>query len=379
MISRARAFTQGTATPLASIFGSGFLVIASVLNAAVGILAFFAMASICAVAYVIGTVIRSNIARVEPLLDSGRASRLTINLERVAYVALIPAYVISVTLYLRILSSYALGLIDLDESFSEQVLTSAIILGILAAALISGLGILERLESWALIATFGIVSLVLVGFASHNADQTIAGDLTLNSRPEIDFWELLPILAGTLIVVQGFEITRYLGASYSAEVRMAASRNAQIIATVVYMSFVLLATPLLHVLSTETIAENGLIDLARHVVVWLPIPLVAAAVFSQFSAATADTIGASGNLRELFRERISEDQTWLLICGSALMLTWIADTLQVLAFASRAFAFYYCVQCLVALSLPGPLLRQIGLAMLALVLLAITIFAVPVG
>ena len=379
MIARIRAFTEGTATPLASIFGSGFLVIASVLNAAVATYAFFAMALICLVAYLVGMVIRSNIARVEPLLHSGRASALTVNLERAADIALVPAYVISVTLYLRILSSYALGLSDRDEPFNEQVLTSTIIVGILAAALIRGPGILERLESWALLATFGIIGLVLAGFAVHNIDRTITNDLTLNGPGEIDTWDLVPVLAGTLIVVQGFEITRYLGSSYPAEVRISASRNAQIIASFVYLSFVLLATPMLYLLSTEAVSENGLIELARHVVIWLPIPLVLAAVFSQFSAAAADTIGASGNMREFFGERISENQTWWLICGAALVLTWAADTLQILAFASRAFALYYCIQCLVALSLPGSPLRRAGLAVLAVGLLAITIFAVPVG
>ena len=50
-----------TATPLASIFGSGFLVIVPILNGAVGPYARLAMACVCGLAYAMGNVIRFNI------------------------------------------------------------------------------------------------------------------------------------------------------------------------------------------------------------------------------------------------------------------------------------------------------------------------------
>src|SRR6516164_3342715 len=49
------------ATPLASIFGSRFLVIVPILNAAVGPYSVVAMAAVCALAYAMGSVIRFNI------------------------------------------------------------------------------------------------------------------------------------------------------------------------------------------------------------------------------------------------------------------------------------------------------------------------------
>lgn len=51
---------NATVTPLASIFGSGFLVIAPILTAAVGPYAVFAMIGICALAYGVGMVMRHN-------------------------------------------------------------------------------------------------------------------------------------------------------------------------------------------------------------------------------------------------------------------------------------------------------------------------------
>ena len=55
-----------TATPLASIFGSGFLVIVPILNGAVGPYAWLAMACVCGLAYAMGSVIRFNIRTAEP-------------------------------------------------------------------------------------------------------------------------------------------------------------------------------------------------------------------------------------------------------------------------------------------------------------------------
>src|SRR5512133_372722 len=62
------------ATPLASIFGSGFLVIVPILNGAVGPYSIVAMAGVCALAYAMGSVIRFNIRHAEPILEAGKAS-----------------------------------------------------------------------------------------------------------------------------------------------------------------------------------------------------------------------------------------------------------------------------------------------------------------
>jgi hypothetical protein len=162
------------------------------------------------------------------------------------------------------------------------------------------------------------------------------------------------------------------------ETRIRACRNSQIISTVVYLSFVAVALPLAQFLP-EKITGNELIDLAAVVALWLPAPLVLAAVFSQFSAATADTIGASGNILEFVRHRLSEKLTYLLICGAAILLTWVANTMEILSLASRAFAFYYFMQCLVALSIAKSAAPKAGFSVIGAALLFITIFAVPVG
>ena len=83
-----------TTTPLASIFGSGFLIIVPILCGAVGKYAVFAMAGVCALAYGVGYVIRFNINNLEPLLEKNEACETMRLLERSSDLALVAAYVI---------------------------------------------------------------------------------------------------------------------------------------------------------------------------------------------------------------------------------------------------------------------------------------------
>ena len=64
---------RATLTPLSSIIGSGFLIIAPLLASVVGILAPIAVTGIVVLAYAVGGVIRFNIKHAEPLLHERRA------------------------------------------------------------------------------------------------------------------------------------------------------------------------------------------------------------------------------------------------------------------------------------------------------------------
>lgn len=104
-----KPIVDATSAPLSSIFGSGFLIIVPVLAGAVGVYSVLAMASVCALAYAVGSVIRFNIKHAEPAL-AGTPGEATLSLERCSDLALVFAYVISVSLYLHILSSFVLVL-----------------------------------------------------------------------------------------------------------------------------------------------------------------------------------------------------------------------------------------------------------------------------
>ena len=127
-----------------------------------------------------------------------------------------------------------------------------------------------------------------------------------------------------------------------------------------------------------TAKDNDLIMLAGKASILLPLPLVIAAVLSQFSAAVADTFGGSGNIIEVTHNHVDVKHATLLICGGAMILC-SAPTLTILTLASKAFAFYYMLQCLVAITLSKSVLQRVFFLILAAILAFITIFAVPAG
>jgi hypothetical protein len=67
-----------------------------------------------------------------------------------------------------------------------------------------------------------------------------------------------------------------------------------------------------------------------------------------------------------------------MICRIAVMVT-LSSTVTILALASRAFAFYYTLQCLVAFNVSQNRAQRIGIALVAAALGFITLFAVPAG
>ena len=365
-----------TSTPLASIFGSGFLVIVPILAGAVGGYSVFAMAGVCALAYAVGTVIRYNIIHVEPVL-ADHPSEATQSLERTSDIALVLAYVISVCLYLHILSSFVLGSFHIDTELNENLMTTGIVIVIMVIGLTKGLDNLEVLEKWALYITLLIIVLLVLGFTNYDlAAWRSASGITLFKATLHTPWEMLTIVAGTLIVVQGFETTRYLGKEFDAGVRVSASKWSQIISTAVYIVFIAVAMPLVHTLNGQY-DDNSLIKLAGIASSLLVAPLVIAAALSQFSAAVADTLAAIGNMEEVTHEHLKAKWGTILVGGGAIALTWSASTLEIIAIASRAFAFYYMLQCLVAITVNKSVGQRIGIAAVACVLGFITVFAVP--
>jgi len=120
-----RKIIPAMSTPLASIFGSGFLVVVPVLASAVGPYALPAMVVVALVAFFVGTVIRHNILCAEPVLANG-SQPMTLFVERVSAFALIAAYVVSICLYVHILSAFALASVEMDTEFNKSMLTTIV-------------------------------------------------------------------------------------------------------------------------------------------------------------------------------------------------------------------------------------------------------------
>ncbi len=233
---RRRKIINATMTPLASIFGSGFLVIIPILNGAVGAYSVGAMVLVCALAYGVGSIIRYNIHHAEPLLENQQALPSTTLMELLADFAIVLAYIISVCLYLRILSSFLLGGLGIDNNLNEQILTTVVVLVIGLIGLTKGLKALEFLEDWALWVTLAIIVLLLISFGIYDLRAITGSGIQWSSWPGKSPWEILTILGGTLIVVQGFETSRYLEEEFDAETRIRSCRLSQIVSTVVYLA-----------------------------------------------------------------------------------------------------------------------------------------------
>ncbi len=365
-------------TPLASIFGSGFLIIVPVLERAIGGLALLGTVAICALAALVGTAIRHNVARVEPLAASGELDRVTARLERLSDVVIVVAYVISVALYLRIMSQYVVGYVAGGGSaVAERGLTAAVIALIVAIGITRGFGGLSLLERLSLGAVLVLVTALGATYLANDIGPALDGTLNIPPVPDTGVGQALLLLGGVVITVQGFETVRYLGEEFDRPTRIWACRASQAVAASIYIGFVAVATPLMG-LGSDAGPDSDLLELTRRVAPLLALPLVLCATLSQFSAATADTVAADGNMRLLW-SRLDPRAPYLITGVAAIVLALTVSTSTIVVVASRAFAAYYAVQCLVALRTSDGAARRAGFGVLGAVMLAIALLAEPAG
>ncbi len=365
-------------TPLASIFGSGFLIITPVLERTLGARSVFGVLLVCALAWFLGTVIRHGVRVVEPLAEKGQLDKGTARLERASDVVIVVAYIISVALYLRIMAEYMVTYVQPGGSpLVERLIACAAVVAILLIGVFRGfhgLGVLDRIALGLVLVLVTVLGGVLL---VHDIGLIQQGTLGLPPVPGVSMGRTLLVLGGIVITVQGFETVRYLGHAYDGPTRIWASRLAQAIATIVYLGFVAVATPVMG-LGTPDGPDETLLAITLRVSPVLTLPLVLAGVFSQLSAAIADTAAADGNLRGLSRW-MSDPRPYLVTGIAAIALSATMPTLVIVTVASRAFAAYYGLQCLVAFRTSTGAGRKLGYGSLAAIMFAVTVFALPAG
>jgi len=340
---------KATVTPLASIMGSGFLVSAPLLAGIVGNLALLCMAALLVLAYAVGAVMRFNIRHFEPIENDAHGPAQTVAL--LSRVVLSAAYFISVSYYLQLLTAFLLNAIGVENQIAAHAITTVLLLLIGGIGMWRGLAELEAVERYAVSLNLGMIAALLVALAVYNARLLLGGDWKLASiSSDIDLHDGR-ILLGLLIVVQGFETSRYLGSAHPAEQRVATMRAAQLIAAAIYLLFVGLATVLFH----DGIGADvtAIIGMTKPVALVLPLLLAIAAIGSQFSAAVADNSGAGGLIEDITHRRLPARYVYLLIMLVTIALTWETNVNAIIAYASRAFALYYMLQCVVAVLVAG--------------------------
>lgn len=335
---------RATMTPLASIIGSGFLVLGPILDSSYGKYAPLAMLALCIGAYLFGTAIRHNIhMRGDQDTDPGR---LVARLEMAGSWVLAVAYVISVAYYLNLFGAFGVSLTPWDDSLHARLLTSAVFALILVVGWLRGFSALERMEQVSVSVKLAIILGLLVGLAIFFGKEASADKLVLLA-PKATGWAGIALGFGLIVTVQGFETSRYLGSTYDAQTRIRSMRIAQLLSSAIYMMYIALVAYVFQGNELH-LEETAIIDMMRVVAPVLPFLLVAAALTAQFSAAIADTSGSGGLVAELTGGRVTERQAYAMLVGVGLAFTWTIDLFEIISYASRAFAIYYAIQSAIA-------------------------------
>ncbi len=331
-------------TPLASIMGSGFLVSAPLLGGLVGSMALPCMALLLLLAYGVGSAIRFNIEYFEPIENERGLAQSMAFLSRIVLAA---AYFISVTYYLQLLAAFILHATGVDHPIAAPIITTSLLCLIGGIGMWKGLDMLEGLEKYAISINLGMIGSLILGLIIYNVNLLLGGDWKLpNVSSEVNFDDLR-VLLGLLIVVQGFETSRYLGANHPSKQRIQTMRRAQILSGIIYLSFIALTTVLFH----DGIGADvtAIITMTAPVAIVLPVLLSIAAIGSQFSAAVADNEGAGGLIQDISHGKTTAKHAYLLILICTVILTWETNVNEIIAYASRSFALFYMLQCMTAL------------------------------
>jgi len=366
---------RATVTPLASIIGSGFLVAGPILSQVAGHWAFAAMMGLCALGYFYGAAIRYNIRHVEPRIGKN-APPMMQRLEQASDLALSFAYFVSVAYYLNLFAAFALRGGGVIDAVWVKLLATAVIAAVGVLGALRGLGALERVEAMAVGTKLALIGGLCTALLGLSLVAFSTGDLTWPTLDHDTGLNEVQVLLGLVILVQGFETSRYLGAEYDADLRIASMRWAQGLATLIYLVFVLLITRYFtNDLSLEG-GETAIIDMLAPVGTLVAPAIIILALASQLSAAVADMNGAGGLISETSRKRLPVKLGYAVTAAAAILITWLGNIYEIITYASKAFVLYYGLQSLQA-ALAASGVKRWLFAFGVLLALVIIFFATP--
>jgi len=372
---------SATVIPLASIIGSGFLVVAPILQMSMGRFAVFAMLALVVVAYMIGSAIRFNIKYIEPKLRANTLHKAPLTFEILSQWALSFAYIVSVTYYLALFGDFLLRGVNIVNPTLSHIITTAVLIFIAVYGRHRGFNFLGRFEALKLSIIGGLIAGLAYG--NYHAFSQQIWHLPPDHIPTIHDWQ---IVLGMLIVVQGFETSRYLGDKFPPSLRIITMRYAQLISGGIYVVYIGLMLYYFNYPLPKEGTDTAIITLTHHVATVLPVMLLVLALIAQFDAAIADAQGGSGLFEELSKQKISLKNGYLIIAIGGTFIVWTSNIFQIITYASQAFAIYYMLQSMVASlsallhkDIPYRLFRFFGYALVASIALSVVIFGVPAG
>ncbi len=337
---------RATVTPLASIIGSGFLIIAPLLHSITGRWSLAVIVVLSLFSYAIGTVLRFNIKFAEPWAKSHTGDFVR-RLEVTAQLVLGMAYAISVAFYTSLFVSFLYERVSFSILPPPAVATTLVLSCIAMIAWNRGTRGLETIELTAVTVKLAIIGGLLFALALYDI-QTGIEWFSHSRTAELSAWDTMAVLAGMLMVTQGFETTRFTGNHYAPGIRILAARNAQLIAIAIYIAFIGLTCPIFLEYPITELTETAISKTLGQAVVVLPLLLFVAATASQLSAALADTIGGGGLLAEASPIALSEKHLYALLAAAAILIVWSTDVFGIINLASKGFALFYLLQVLIA-------------------------------
>ncbi len=371
-----------TVTPLASIIGSGFLIVAPLLHSVFGKWALVGILILLILGYGIGSVIRFNIENAEIYLLNN-PNGYTAKLEKLSQVALGISYAISVAFYISLFTSFISKELNIVNSQTMNWMTTGTLLSIMGISWWRGTRGLEKIELIAVTIKLAVIGGVLFSLANY-AYQTQSAWFEHDAIRKFSILEKLSMLAGMLMITQGFETTRFMGERYESRVRVKAARNSQLIAMCIYLLFIGLTCPIFLNFPIVQLNETAVsVSLGRAISI-LPILLLGAAIASQLSAALADTLGGGGLLKEIIPSKLKINTYYMMIIAVAIFLIWTANIFEIINFSSKGFALYFLLQTIIAFKFIRMKVVGIkkyfvimGCALLQIALVFVILFSIP--
>ena len=121
------------------------------------------------------------------------------------------AYFTSVSYYLQLLGAFVLHAFNLDNLSYSKILSTSLLVIIGLVGIVRGLGVLEKVEKVTVSLNLAMISGLLVALMVYNGQLLNSAQWRLNNLPVAFGFDDLKVILGLLIVVQGFETSRYLG------------------------------------------------------------------------------------------------------------------------------------------------------------------------
>ncbi len=368
---------QATVVPLANIMDVGFIVLSPIIVGLVGYTAPVFMLVICLMAIAMGFVIAYNIRNFEPMAATAQGGLKA--LSSASSWSLFGASIVNIAYYAQVMMTLIVLPFDLYTEGTVTT-TSIILLGLLVVyGLFFGLDKLNKLGDRTTAFNLAAVIAIVFAFVVFNFQEMLGGRWEFpDYRPPVDATTVRQLL-GFFAIVQGFEASRYLGARFSADLRISTMRVAQYISSVTFVAL-LAAILILFVEVQPEINQEAVFVVSEAVSPILPFILILAAIGSEFSAITNATTSRSALIVEATRGRIPVRLTFPMLLVPAILITLLTDVQSAVALASRVFALYYLLQSWIARSLAvrEKAWGQVGgFALLGIAMGVIMVFGIP--